>query len=166
MKFWKQTLITAFAFLGIASTVLYTACTKDSCSDLQCQNGGSCTAGFCHCQTGYEGAECETRSVDRYLGTYYGIITCDSIPGELDTVNVLLGNNLTTVGIVDHKNVTDTIYGTIVATPNNYSISIPTQSSGTYKRAETITLVDSTLTTSVTTVNGNVSSTCTFKGTR
>jgi len=123
MKFWKHTLITACTFIGIASTVLYTACEKDSCTDLTCKNGGSCADGFCRCPTGFEGAQCESRTVDRFIGTYYGNSRCNSLPSLVDTVVVFLKSMPNTVGLVKKSNITDTIYGT--ASGNN--IEIPDQ---------------------------------------
>ncbi|PZF71001.1 hypothetical protein [Taibaiella soli] len=113
MKFWKHTLITACSFVGIASTVLYTACEKDSCTDLTCKNGGSCADGFCRCPTGFEGAQCETRTVDRFTGTYYGNSRCNALPSLVDTVVVFLKTMPNTVGLVKMSNITDTLYGTV-----------------------------------------------------
>lgn len=111
MKFWKHTLITAFAFVGISSTVLYTACEKDSCTDLTCKNGGSCADGYCRCPTGFEGSECETKTVDRFIGEYVGITRCDNLPGLVDTLDVILHSMPNSVGLVKRSNVTDTILG-------------------------------------------------------
>src|ERR1044072_8728888 len=95
MKLWKNTLITAFAFIGISSTVLYTACVKDACADLKCQNNGTCTDGFCHCPTGYEGTECELLSTDRFQGVWVGTSVIntkpvDVIPTLYDTVSIFV----------------------------------------------------------------------------
>src|SRR4051812_8962853 len=90
MKFWKHTLLSAVAFLGIASTVLYTSCEKGSCTDLRCKNGGSCAEGFCRCPTGYEGAECEIKTTSRFVGIYYGYTHCDQDPSLLDTMEVYM----------------------------------------------------------------------------
>ncbi len=49
-------LFTCCAFL----IVTYTACTKDSCKDVLCQNNGICVDGNCKCPSGYGGTNCET----------------------------------------------------------------------------------------------------------
>jgi hypothetical protein len=99
MKFWKQTLITLTAFLGITVTVTYTSCVQDSCTALQCQNGGSCADGYCRCPTGYEGAECENRIADRFVGTYTGSTRCDENPAILDTLDIYVVDEPLTLGM-------------------------------------------------------------------
>ncbi len=86
MKFWKHTLVTAFAFIGISSTVLYTSCQQDSCLDLQCKNGGSCAEGFCRCTTGFEGTQCDVRANTKFLGFYQGYSRCSNEPAFIDSV--------------------------------------------------------------------------------
>lgn len=113
MKFWKHTLITAVSFLGIATTVLYTACEKDSCTDLKCKNGGSCAEGFCRCPSGYEGSECETKTATRFLGTYAGNTRCDEKPGVVDTLDVMMKTEPNVVKMVLRSNPLDTIAGTV-----------------------------------------------------
>lgn len=50
------TILTFFAF----GAVLYTSCTKDHCKNMNCQNGGTCSNGFCLCPDGYTGTYCQT----------------------------------------------------------------------------------------------------------
>lgn len=88
MKFWKLTLFTVCSFFAVSGTVLFTACEKDACTELKCKNGSACTEGFCRCQTGYEGAECEIKIASRFVGTYTGFNYCDNEPPILDTVDV------------------------------------------------------------------------------
>jgi hypothetical protein len=88
MKFWKLTLLTVCSFFAVSGTVLFTACEKDACTELTCKNGSACTEGFCRCQTGYEGAECEVKTSAKFLGTYLGTNYCDKEPGLYDTVDV------------------------------------------------------------------------------
>src|SRR5438046_575325 len=102
MKFWKHTLLSAVAFIGIATTVLYTACEKDSCTDLKCKNGGACAEGFCRCVTGFEGAECELKIANRFIGTYYGYTHCNSDPSILDTLEVYIKNEPDIVEMYRH----------------------------------------------------------------
>lgn len=112
MKFWKYTLITALAFIGVSFTVLYSSCVKDSCTDLKCKNGGSCADGFCRCPTGYEGAECEIKVTARFVGSYYGNVRCDMLPGLVDTLDIFLKSEPVTLSVVRRKNPSDTLSGT------------------------------------------------------
>ncbi len=88
MKFWKSILLGFFAFFAISATVLISSCEKDACTELKCKNGSACTEGFCRCQTGFEGSECEMKTVNRFIGTYIGYNHCDKLPALLDTVDV------------------------------------------------------------------------------
>src|SRR4051794_23631188 len=88
MKFWKLTLITVCSFFAISATVLIASCEKDACTELKCKNGSACTEGFCRCQTGYEGSECEFKTVNRFIGTYVGYNHCGELPSLLDTLDV------------------------------------------------------------------------------
>jgi hypothetical protein len=88
MKFWKSILLSTSAFLALATTVTYTSCEKDACTELICRNGGSCSEGFCRCKTGFEGTECELKVTDRFIGTYIGYSRCNADPLLVDTVDV------------------------------------------------------------------------------
>ncbi|XZF15277.1 calcium-binding EGF-like domain-containing protein [Chitinophagaceae bacterium MMS25-I14] len=165
MKFWKYTLITAFSFIGIASTVLYTACEKDSCTDLKCKNGGSCADGYCRCPTGYEGAECETMVTDRFVGRYYGTTRCDQLPGLVDTLDVFVKSAPLTLGMVRHGNITDTIYGT--ADGNAVDVAAYSQNNQAKYVQATVALKKFTLyVQNISDVAGNKQSVCTFVGSK
>lgn len=88
MKAWKLTLVTICCFFLVSGSVLFSACAKDPCTELKCKNGSACTEGFCRCQTGFEGAECEFKTVNRFLGTYIGFNHCDQSTPLLDTLEV------------------------------------------------------------------------------
>jgi hypothetical protein len=80
MKLWKHTIITALAFFGVCSMVVYSSCDRDPCLTLKCSRNATCVNGFCQCPAGYEGTECETRAYDKIIGTYYGNTKCDFTP--------------------------------------------------------------------------------------
>lgn len=92
MKFWKQILLSAMLLTSIISTAVFTSCEKNACDGVTCLNGGACGHGLCNCPTGYEGARCETKAVQRYLGTYSGYTTCNSGAPTIDTVTVVPAN--------------------------------------------------------------------------
>jgi hypothetical protein len=73
------------SFVAIAGTVLYTSCEKNPCNHVNCLNGGSCNKGTCRCPTGYEGPQCETKAVSRFIGVYPGFTGCDAGAQVIDT---------------------------------------------------------------------------------
>ncbi len=167
MKFLKPMLLTAFAFIGITATVLFSACEKDSCTDLTCYNGGACSGGFCHCTTGYEGAQCDIRSEDRFLGKYIGVTTCDSAAGLLDTVAIVTGSSNTQVGIVNSFNSSEVVYGTISITGGQYLIIVPTQTNNNVTTTYSISWNAGILKYNTVVVDNNsgvTKSDCTFQG--
>jgi len=46
------------------------SCKRGSCENITCLNGGTCRNGRCQCPVGFEGARCETKWTDRWIGTY------------------------------------------------------------------------------------------------
>jgi hypothetical protein len=112
MKLWKHTLISAFAFFGVAGTVLYTSCEKDTCEGLNCQNGGSCTEGFCRCNTGYEGTECEIKAGTKFIGRFIGNYTCPSVTPLKDTVEIWFDQEPDKLKFVQYSKKSDTLTGT------------------------------------------------------
>ncbi len=49
---------------------LVLSCERGSCENITCLNGGTCRNGRCQCPVGFEGARCETKWTDRWMGTY------------------------------------------------------------------------------------------------
>lgn len=76
MKSIKNIALSAMLTIGAFSAVTYTACTKDECEDVVCNNGGTCVSGNCSCPSGYEGNQCETRSNTKFAGNYDAEETC------------------------------------------------------------------------------------------
>ena len=130
----KAAVLSAAFFFTLAGAALMQGCVADACLDLKCQNGGSCAENYCRCPVGFEGAECEFRTVDRVLGTYVGFTTCDSFARLADTVTVFLKNAPLEVGIVRYSdsvgNGRDTLYGMV----ENYRINIPDLVDGNRRR--------------------------------
>jgi len=67
--------ITLLAVVTLFVSVVYvSSCTKSpgefpySCSGVVCKNGGRCDSGRCVCPVGFEGADCGTGTVDKFIG--------------------------------------------------------------------------------------------------
>lgn len=91
MNRFKSILISTFGFLALgAATIGFSSCEHDSCTVLNCQNGGRCEDGVCVCPEGYEGAECNETLANKYSGTYGGSVRCNTnellFPIRPDTV--------------------------------------------------------------------------------
>lgn len=100
MRFWKPVVLTTFSFFAFVTTILYTACEKNPCNNVNCLNGGSCNNGFCRCPTGWENTQCQTKSIARYLGKYAGYSGCDNGAQVYDTVTIVEDNRaLNTVSV-------------------------------------------------------------------
>ena len=59
MRQAPRIIFTAILTLFVFTTVIYTACKKDKCKDITCQNGGTCSDGVCNCPANYSGSKCE-----------------------------------------------------------------------------------------------------------
>jgi hypothetical protein len=163
MKLWKHSLITAFAFIGISTTVVYTSCEKDSCLDLKCKNGGSCADGFCRCQTGFEGTECEIKAATKFLGRFIGNYTCPNTTPLKDTVDIWLQQDPNKVKFVEHSRITDTLSGTVTG----INLTFSEQSSGVYRKYTTAEVLSNKLTVFVDEiydVNTGARKACSFIG--
>lgn len=58
---YPKILFTALLVCASFFIVTYTACNKDRCEGVTCQNGGACNDGTCNCPAGYTGTYCETK---------------------------------------------------------------------------------------------------------
>lgn len=87
MKSIRNIAFAAILTIGAFSAVTYTSCNKDECKDVVCQNGGTCTDGVCACSTGYEGTNCQTKSTDKFLGTWTAVENCS---GNSNTYQVTI----------------------------------------------------------------------------
>lgn len=90
MKRIKSTLIKAFSFVILSSAIFLSSCTQDPCNDLNCQNGASCSDGHCVCAPGYEGAECDLLTADKFVGKYEGSLRCDQFPIDVKQIEIVL----------------------------------------------------------------------------
>lgn len=164
MKFWKYTFIASVAFFCIATSILYTSCTKDGCESLQCKNGGTCADGFCSCPSGWDGAECENKVTARYIGTYWGyVLPNDGQPHKADTVDVYVHEEPLTLAVTRRSDKSTSYYGTLVGN----TVEVPDYISGNYKRSVAISIIDEQLSLSVLEYNaGYKTSDLRFHGTK
>lgn len=55
---------------GFLLVLLASCAPNDPCEDLPCGNEGTCREGTCDCALGFEGENCNSREIDKFLGTY------------------------------------------------------------------------------------------------
>lgn len=80
MKSIRNIAFSALLTLGAFSAMTYTACSKDECEDVVCQNGGTCADGICTCASGWEGTNCEVSSASKVkTGPYNANETCNPV---------------------------------------------------------------------------------------
>lgn len=109
MKKVRTVLLTGVLTMGVFSTVIYSSCSKkDKCHDIVCKNGGSCNDGVCKCPLGYEGANCETASNAKFIGTFSAADNCplvDSSRGSLHySMTISAGSNATELYVLNLGN--------------------------------------------------------------
>ncbi|HEY9178072.1 MAG TPA: calcium-binding EGF-like domain-containing protein [Flavipsychrobacter sp.] len=128
MKSIRNIAFSALLTFGAFSMVTYTACNKDECKDVVCQNGGTCVTGTCNCPTGYEGTSCETLSRAKFIGTWTGSDKCN-----INTYNVTMTINTSTNEIQALVNNPGGFGNSITITgviTNNNELSFTNQSAG------------------------------------
>ena len=159
--------------------MLYTACERNTCNNVTCFNGGSCNSGECRCPTGYEGSQCQTLSVARFIGVYGGYSQCGydganngGAPQVTDTAWITGDQKNVNFVYVTYKSLLPRVlHGYVSNSVSTYSIIFPLDSNINQTEKFTLTLQsDSKLiidnfsrfynTTSDTIVD------CTFKGTK
>ncbi len=61
---------------------LWLACKRDRCKKVQCVGHATCFDGQCTCEGGYEGANCDSLSYIKFIGTYWVGETCQGGGGS------------------------------------------------------------------------------------
>jgi hypothetical protein len=148
MKFWKQTILTIGLFSAIAVTFFYSACEKDTCTNVTCLNGGACGNGKCLCPTGFEGSQCATKSVSRFVGVYGGYTTCNNGSAEIDSAFIVAdssGPKFINYVYIKLKSLSTATYpailhGYVQENESTYSIIVPEEMMSSYTRSYAITL--------------------------
>lgn len=161
MKSMKYIALSAFLTLSAFCAVLYSSCTKDECKDVTCQNGGTCSGGTCTCVVGYEGTRCETKSRDKFIGTYVGSEIC-TIGTDNYSVTISANSDNVKLTYSNLYNNTPSITATCTMTATNTFSFSGTQSTITF--TGTGTLTGNQLVVAYTITDGASTNTCTFTG--
>jgi hypothetical protein len=157
----KNIAFSALLSLGAFSAITYTACNKDECKDVVCQNGGTCVSGTCSCPTGYEGNNCETKSRDKFIGTYIGQENC-TIGNDNYTITVTTSSENIKLIVTNLYNQGFTATGTMTAS-NTFSLS---GSQGSTSYTGTGSLANNQLTIQYSITSPAATNSCTFVGTK
>lgn len=161
MKSIKQIALGAALTIGAFGTVLYTSCNPDPCKDVTCQNGGTCNEGNCVCPTGYEGTNCETKSRDKFIGTYVGNEICTV---GTDNYTMMLAANSDALKLTMTNLYNDNITATCtMAATDSFSFS-GSQGGATFSGTGRLSV--NTLTVRYTLTNGAVTNSCVFTGSK
>jgi len=126
MKSIKNIALSALLTVGAFGAVTYTACNKDECKDVVCQNGGTCSGGNCTCTTGYEGNRCETASRAKFIKTWTA--TDMEVGGSaLPTYNAIItaGTSITDIKIAKFSDAY--FINDVLATVQGNTITIASQ---------------------------------------
>ena len=178
MKIWKKSLFFVFIALSFFGAIAFYYCEKYPCTDQNCLHGGSCGNGLCTCPTGWDGAYCEYRTVQRFLGVYAGSEYCNnggtSVPGApvIDSVFVLPDTfkSPLSVMVVLETNKYDTLYGVASYSSTSSTISIPVEYRTNFYDIYTLTLQPggslkfNSYSDNKTDSNAEVIENCTFQG--
>jgi hypothetical protein len=125
MNRFKNIIFSAVLSLGAFSAITYTACTKDECKDVVCQNGGTCVSGTCNCTTGYEGTNCETESRTKFIKSWSA---ADQIGSTNLVYTVAIAGGSAINGVLISNAFSDNFFSNpINATVEGNTITIPDQ---------------------------------------
>lgn len=69
-RIFKTIVMSALGAITAFSAVTYSSCNNDKCKAIACAYDGVCKDGACVCKSGYEGAQCETITRDKYIGVW------------------------------------------------------------------------------------------------
>lgn len=100
----KTIVLSAFSALAVFSAVTYSSCENDKCKSIVCAYGGVCTDGQCLCLSGYEGAQCETITRQRYLGSWVVTENGSVTEPAQYTVSIEPGDNISELRIKSLRN--------------------------------------------------------------
>lgn len=162
MKKFRLIALSALVTVASATAIFSTSCSKDECKDVTCQNGGVCSGGNCTCPVGYEGSRCETKSRDKFIGTYTGTEIC-TIGTDNYTITLAANSDALKLTYTNLYNANYTATCTMIAA-DSFAFS-GTQSGATFTGTGKLTGT-SALTVHYTITDGATSNTCTFTGSK
>ena len=110
------------------------SCEK-KCTSVVCPVGEECSSGYCVCNDGYEGSDCQTLSYLKYAGNYNASEICNGGPPNFSPYNVsVYGDPNSGVNVIYINGVFSqvTLRAYIYNTPGNLgnNIYVPAQSQG------------------------------------
>lgn len=133
MKSIRSITLSALLTIGAFGAVTYTACNKDECKGVICENNGTCVSGVCSCPAGYEGARCQIVSSDKFLGNYTVTESC-TLSGGIPAYNATItgsSSNEVIIYLNNFGNLNATI--TVVGTVSGNSLTISPQTVSGYQ---------------------------------
>ena len=161
MKSIRNIAFSALLAVGAFTMVTYTACTKDECEDVVCNNGGACVSGTCNCATGYEGTNCDTKARDKFVGTFNGNETCTVGSDEYAVTITAHSEDLK----INLANIYNQSFSAVCTLTSNTAFSFSSTQSGT-TFSGTGTLSGNTLTLEYTIADAITNNSCKFIGTK
>ncbi len=118
MKSIRNIAFAALMTIGAFSAITYTACNKDECKDVVCNNGGTCVDGTCSCPTGYEGTNCDAKTRDKFIGSWAGSDKC-GLGTYTITLSIAASSSSSVTALVSNPGG----YGTAVTITGNVTAS-------------------------------------------
>jgi hypothetical protein len=79
--------------LGCVLSLWMISCNVNPCKSISCLNNGTCREGACVCASGYEGAYCENKWSEKFIGFYEGIKRVNGSKDTATTVIIAPGAN-------------------------------------------------------------------------
>jgi hypothetical protein len=128
MKSIRSITLSALLTIGAFGAVTYTACNKDECNGVICENNGTCISGSCSCPAGYEGTRCEKKSSAKFVGSWGVSEICDGISASYQVTITSDPTNPARVFINNLGNYGCDIGGTITNITYNGSVTSTTLS--------------------------------------
>ncbi len=164
MKSIRNIAFSALLAIGAFSMVTYTACNKDECKDVVCNNGGTCVAGTCNCLSGYEGTKCDVVSAAALPGQYTASETCQPpvTGGSWSSAVTQSSTDKTRIVIANFGDSGSNVTGHV----NKNAITLDATTIGSNTVTGTGTVSGNILTINYTLTNGVASFSCTMTMTK
>lgn len=166
MKSIRNIVLSAFLTIGAFTAITYTACNKDECKDVVCNNGGTCVSGVCQCTTGFTGTNCETQIRSKYFNTYKGNGS-DNEGGTYTNWSLKfysVGSDALGMGmdLLDDNNASQGAFTIKLNTNTTFTVDAKTSGLYSYTGSGTITESTATLTLNEKTIAGTTTTIYTF----